>query len=58
MRDTLDRIDTLHPGLIHKFGGHMMAAGLTIAASDFEQFAEIFDRKSPEVISDKSKRHC
>ena len=56
MRDTLDRIDTLHPGLIHKFGGHAMAAGLTIAASDFEQFAEIFDAQVAASISqDKLK---
>ncbi|GLT20160.1 ssDNA exonuclease RecJ [Vibrio zhanjiangensis] len=43
MRDTLDRIDTQNPGLIIKFGGHAMAAGLTILEKDFEQFAQLFD---------------
>lgn len=43
MRDTLDRIDTQNPGLIVKFGGHAMAAGLTILEKDFERFAELFD---------------
>lgn len=43
MRDTLDRIDTQNPGLIVKFGGHAMAAGLTILEKDFERFASLFD---------------
>ncbi len=43
MRDTLDRIDTQNPGLIVKFGGHAMAAGLTILEKDFERFATLFD---------------
>lgn len=44
MRDTLDLIDTRHPGLIVKFGGHAMAAGLTIKQEDFERFAQQFDQ--------------
>ncbi|KOO07977.1 single-stranded-DNA-specific exonuclease RecJ [Vibrio hepatarius] len=43
MRDTLDRIDTQNPSLIVKFGGHAMAAGLTILEKDFERFAKLFD---------------
>ncbi|GAL10487.1 single-stranded-DNA-specific exonuclease RecJ [Vibrio astriarenae] len=43
MRDTLDRIDTQNPGLILKFGGHAMAAGLTIEEKHFDQFAQLFD---------------
>lgn len=43
IRDALDLIDTQHPGLIKKFGGHAMAAGLTIQETDFEQFAHLFD---------------
>ena len=43
MRDTLDRIDTQNPDLIVKFGGHAMAAGLTILEKDFERFAKLFD---------------
>ncbi|MCA6222351.1 single-stranded-DNA-specific exonuclease RecJ [Photorhabdus antumapuensis] len=38
MRDALERLDTLHPGLILKFGGHAMAAGLSLEQDKFEQF--------------------
>ncbi|WP_428771444.1 single-stranded-DNA-specific exonuclease RecJ [Vibrio sp.] len=44
MRDALDRIDTQNPGLILKFGGHAMAAGLTIKEADFSTFAGLFDQ--------------
>ncbi|EHR7858933.1 single-stranded-DNA-specific exonuclease RecJ [Vibrio parahaemolyticus] len=43
MRDALDFIDTQNPGLIIKFGGHAMAAGLTIKEQDFERFGRLFD---------------
>ncbi|WP_127956473.1 single-stranded-DNA-specific exonuclease RecJ [Serratia microhaemolytica] len=42
MRDLLERLDTLHPGLIHKFGGHAMAAGLVLEESRFDQFRHHF----------------
>jgi single-stranded-DNA-specific exonuclease len=40
IRDILDSVATAHPGLVVKFGGHAMAAGLTIACSDYERFTE------------------
>ncbi|ENQ8700296.1 single-stranded-DNA-specific exonuclease RecJ [Vibrio harveyi] len=43
MRDALDFIDTQNQGLIIKFGGHAMAAGLTIKEQDFERFSRLFD---------------
>ncbi len=43
MRDALDFIDTQNPGLIIKFGGHAMAAGLTIKEQNFERFSRLFD---------------
>lgn len=43
VRDGLDRIATEHPGLIRKFGGHAMAAGLTIDRHDLEAFELAFD---------------
>ncbi|HGZ6883054.1 single-stranded-DNA-specific exonuclease RecJ [Vibrio parahaemolyticus] len=43
MRDALDFIDTQNPGLIIKFGGHAMAAGLTIKEQYFERFSRLFD---------------
>ncbi|EJN6827610.1 single-stranded-DNA-specific exonuclease RecJ [Vibrio cidicii] len=44
MRDALDLIDTQNPGLILKFGGHAMAAGLTIKEADFTRFSHLFDQ--------------
>ena len=43
LRDALDLISKKHPDLIIKFGGHAMAAGLTIPASGFDQFNETFN---------------
>lgn len=39
-RDLLAAVSSSHPGLIVKFGGHAMAAGLTIGDSDYAQFAD------------------
>ncbi len=38
MRDVIDRVASSHPGLVEKFGGHAMAAGLTLKTGDFEPF--------------------
>lgn len=38
VRDLLEAVSTARPGLIEKFGGHAMAAGLTIAESALEDF--------------------
>ncbi len=38
IRDLLEAVSTVKPGLIEKFGGHAMAAGLTIAESALEAF--------------------
>ncbi|AAZ97724.1 RecJ exonuclease [Thiobacillus denitrificans ATCC 25259] len=43
LRDALDLVDKRHPGLILKFGGHAMAAGLSIAAGRQEEFAHAFE---------------
>ena len=43
IRDALEAVDTRHPGLIAKFGGHAMAAGLSLAENHFQRFAEAFD---------------
>ncbi|ASG86954.1 single-stranded-DNA-specific exonuclease RecJ [Salmonella enterica] len=42
MRDALERLDTLYPDLMIKFGGHAMAAGLSLEAHKFEQFQQRF----------------
>jgi single-stranded-DNA-specific exonuclease len=38
IRDLLEAVATVKPGLIEKFGGHAMAAGLTLAASALDEF--------------------
>ena len=38
VRDLLEAVSATRPGMIEKFGGHAMAAGLTIATSAFEEF--------------------
>jgi single-stranded-DNA-specific exonuclease len=43
IRDLLERIDSLNPNLILKFGGHAMAAGLSIKQSNFEKFQTLFN---------------
>ena len=45
IRDALDSIATKHPQLISKFGGHAMAAGLTIAEADYDLFTRAFDEE-------------
>jgi single-stranded-DNA-specific exonuclease len=42
MRDALERLDTLYPGLMLKFGGHAMAAGLSLEEARFEEFRQRF----------------
>ncbi|EAA8471507.1 single-stranded-DNA-specific exonuclease RecJ [Salmonella enterica] len=42
MRDALERLDTLYPDLMIKFGGHAMAAGLSLKEHKFEQFQQRF----------------
>jgi single-stranded-DNA-specific exonuclease len=43
-------------GLLEKFGGHEMAAGLTIAEKHFKQFREQFLRRAREMLSDEDLR--
>lgn len=40
IRDLLERIDTRNPGLIDKFGGHAMAAGLSLPTANYPTFAK------------------
>ena len=51
LRDALDLISKRHPALIRKFGGHAAAAGLSIAETDFADFAAAFEQVSSELLS-------
>ncbi|MEC6797491.1 single-stranded-DNA-specific exonuclease RecJ [Photobacterium sp. S4TG1] len=52
MRDVLDAVDTQHSGMILKFGGHAMAAGLTIPESQLEAFSFAFDAAVRKVLNE------
>jgi single-stranded-DNA-specific exonuclease len=52
IRDVLEAVSSRHPGMIKKFGGHAMAAGLTIPESAFKAFADAFNRQI-EFVSDE-----
>ncbi len=43
LRDLLAEIDLKYPGMIVRFGGHAMAAGLTLHEDCFERFSQAFD---------------
>jgi single-stranded-DNA-specific exonuclease len=50
LRDCLDLVAKRAPGLIVRFGGHAMAAGLTIAESDYPAFASAFESALEELL--------
>ena len=53
LRDALDIVSKREPGLILKFGGHAMAAGLSIRQADFEKFDALFQAVSKELLNDE-----
>ena len=50
MRDLLELVNSRHPGLISKFGGHAMAAGLTLKSGGFATFAKAYDNAVREQL--------
>ena len=50
MRDLLELVNSRHPGLISKFGGHAMAAGLTLKSGGFATFAKAYDDAVRELL--------
>jgi len=50
IRDALAAIDARAPGLIERFGGHAMAAGLSLKTCDYPRFAAAFDAIARELI--------
>ncbi len=51
-RDLLESIATARPGLIDKFGGHAMAAGLTIAEENFDEFSKMASKQLKTLYPD------
>jgi len=52
LRDALDLLSKHQPDLILKFGGHAMAAGLTIKQADFERFQQSFETVVRSLITE------
>src|SRR5690606_21374783 len=58
IRDTLDAIAARHPGLVSKFGGQAMAAGLSLPRESYADFAAAFEEEvrrqlSPEALEEE-----
>jgi len=51
IRDALAVVDTRHPGLLKKYGGHAMAAGMTIARADLDAFSDAFDKAVRDALT-------
>ncbi len=51
LRDALDLVSKRHPELILKFGGHAMAAGLTIPEKGLEKFRQVFEEVSASLLT-------
>jgi single-stranded-DNA-specific exonuclease len=57
VRDALALVDARHPGMIQRFGGHSMAAGLSLGLDEMPAFRDAFARVasewlSPEMLTD------
>ena len=52
LRDALDLVTKKHPNLIIKFGGHAMAAGLSILEKDFASFQSAFEAVARELLNE------
>ena len=51
IRDVLVQVEQMQPGILPKFGGHAMAAGLSIAEGDFAQFSDLFNQAVKQVFN-------
>ncbi|KGD61012.1 single-stranded-DNA-specific exonuclease RecJ [Alcanivorax jadensis T9] len=54
LRDALDAVATANPGLLSKFGGHAMAAGLSLERDKLDQFKVAFEKAVSELLSPKA----
>lgn len=53
IRDLLERLHSRHPDMIIKFGGHAMAAGLSIQEEKFSDFQRLFNEVVTECLDEK-----
>lgn len=53
IRDALDAVAARHPQLLSKFGGHAMAAGMSLQKQHFQAFSQAFDEEARRQLSDE-----
>ena len=58
LRDALAEVDAAHPGLIGRFGGHAMAAGLSLPAANLALFAAEFDAVARRRVDPAQLERC
>ena len=58
LRDALDLVAKRHPDLLKKFGGHAMAAGVTLALEDLAQFTSAFETVAQEWLTPALLARC
>ncbi|MGB0941321.1 MAG: single-stranded-DNA-specific exonuclease RecJ [Marinomonas sp.] len=58
IRDALDLLAKRHPHLLSKFGGHAMAAGMSIKEKHYTEFAQAFDTVVTELVSPSDLEDC
>jgi single-stranded-DNA-specific exonuclease len=56
LKEVLERIALLYPGLITKFGGHAMAAGMSLARKNYAHFVEVFNTIVSGLLSEDQLR--
>ena len=54
IRDLFEIITAKYPGLVSKFGGHAMAAGLNVPLDKFNEFSKAFDQEARRLLSDEA----
>ena len=57
LRDALDRVATLNPDLISKFGGHAMAAGLSLSETHLPRFRDAFNKSVSDALGGRLPDH-
>src|SRR5690606_12705723 len=55
IRDALDTVAASNPGLVTRFGGHAMAAGLTLCKADYQRFTEAFAAVVEALLPEESR---
>ncbi len=58
LRDALADVAAFAPGLVERFGGHAMAAGLTIRRAELERFASAFTARAEARLDAAALEHC